>query len=411
MAIANAECTCETCGKKFEIRVRKSNSREAASFEKWAQENITECKECEKARLSAMHEEENAKAAEAAAEMGYPELIGTEKQVAWANTIREKAISELRDTFMDPECPEKYQYRRLNYTGISYLLLKMRQAAWWIDHQSELGNVRSMGALSTRIDKPFAEAIGAIQRAVRDGEKTMAQAEEEVNAMINAPGKETAPAQPERKPAERPAPERPEAVPEKKRHDGAADVKILDGGVTALYGKDDAFMELVKGMGFSWGSGWTLKAGEKTGTAENIAVELGSRLLNAGFAVRFDSREIMDKAVRGDYEPMCRRWIQSHSTGFYLSWGREDDHYSAAKAIPGAKYDRPGIIVPERSWDALEDFAARYGYRFTAMAREKMDRLSGRAQVVSPEKAKAPEYDEKDVLQSSREVLEDLKDD
>ena len=411
MAIANAECACATCGKKFEIRVRKSNSREAASFEKWAKENITECKECEKARLQAKYDEGNANAAEAAAEMGYPELIGTEKQVAWANTIREKALAELRDTFMDPECPEKHLYRRLAFTGISHLILRMRQAAWWIDHQNELGNVRSMSMLATQIDRPFAEAIGAIQRAVRDGEKTMAQAEAEVNALINAPAKEASPIKPAQKPAEQHTPERPEAVPEKKRHDGAADVKILDGSVTALYGKDDDFMEIVKRLGFSWGSGWTLKAGEKTGTAENIAAELGSRLLNAGFAVRFDSQEILDKAVRGDYEPMCRRWIQSHSTGFYLSWGREDDHYSAAKAIPGAKYDRPGIIVPERSWDALEDFAARYGYRFTAMAREKMDRLSGRAQVVSPEKAKAPEYDEKDVLQSSREVLEDLKDD
>ena len=36
MAIAKAECTCAACGKKFEVRVSRSNSREAASFEEWA---------------------------------------------------------------------------------------------------------------------------------------------------------------------------------------------------------------------------------------------------------------------------------------------------------------------------------------------------------------------------------------
>ena len=411
MAIAKAECTCAACGKKFEVRVSRSNSREAASFEAWAVENITECKDCEKARLNARHEAENAAAMEAAREMGYPELIGTEKQIAWASSIREKALSELRDTFMDPECPEKYQYRRLSYTGISHLLLKMRQAAWWIDHQGELGDVRSMAIIATKIDKPFAEAIGALQRGVKAGEKTMAQAEAEADALIHGAAQEAKPAQQEQKPAEQSASQRPEAVPETRRHEGSADIRINDGAVCALYGKNDQFMEIVKALGFSWGSGWTLNAGEKTGTAENIAAELGSRLLNAGFAVRFDSQTLLDKAVRGDYTPMCRRWIQSHSKGFYISWPREDDHYRAAKSIPGAVYDRPGVAVPERSWAAVAGFAARYGYRLTAKAQEKLDALSGAAQTVAPEKTKEPQYRETDVLKSSRDVLDDLKDD
>ena len=74
-------------------------------------------------------------------------------------------------------------------------------------------------------------------------------------------------------------------------------------------------------------------------------------------------------------------------------------------------YDRPGVAVPERSWAAVADFAARYGYRFTAKAQEKLDALSGAAQTVAPEKTKEPQYQETDVLKSSRDVLDDLKDD
>ena len=412
MAIAKANCTCSACGKTFEVRVSRSNSREARSFEKWAEENITECDDCKAARIRAAHEAENRKAAEAALEMGYAELIGTEKQIAWANTIRQKAMNELRETFLDPECPEKYLYRRLSFAGISHVLLRQRQAAWWIEKQNELLNVRAMAGLATRLDKAFCEAVGALQRAMRDGKKTLAQAEAEMAALMDAPAEKT-----EEQPAEQSAaqaeekPQRPEAVPENKRFPGAVDIRIDGETVLALYGKNDAFMGIVKEMGFSWGSGWTIRAGECTGAANDIAAELGSRLLNAGFSVRFDSQALLDAAVRGEYAPMCHRWIRHRSGGFYISRGRGDDHYQAAKSLPGAKYDRPGVLVPDRSWDALEDFARRYGYRFTAKAQETLEALSGAAQTVQAAGVLEPQYQETDVLTSSREVLDDLRDD
>ena len=52
-----------------------------------------------------------------------------------------------------------------------------------------------------------------------------------------------------------------------------------------------------------------------------------------------------------------------------------------------------------------------FGYSFTAKAQEKLDRLSGAAQAVEPAPVKKPDYQEQDVLKSSREVLPDLRDD
>ena len=410
MAIAKANCTCATCGQAFEVRVSRRNSSEARRFEAWAVENITECDECKDKRIQAAHDEENAKAAEAAQEMGYPGLLGTERQIAWANTIREKAMAALRDQFMDPEMPEKHQYIRLCYKPMCHLLLTKRQAGWWIDHSSAAEDPRALGRLVLEIDKPLCEAVGAIQKAVKAGEKTMAQAEAEIDALIGAPQEAKTEAQPLHQAAAE-ATVRPEAIPETRKHDGSADIRVDGTTVLALYAKDEAFMRVVKALGFSWKSGWTLQCGERTGDPANVTAELGSRLLNEGFAVRFDSQELMDRAVSGDYTPMCRRWVQSHCKGFYITWDRKDDLYREAKSIPGAQYDSPGVVVPERSWDAVTDFAARYGYRFTAKAQAKLDALSGAAQAVSPQPVKKPAYQENNVLNSSREVLEDLRDD
>ena len=412
MAIARANCTCATCGKAFEVRVHRSTSREARSFEEWAAEHITECDDCKAARIQAAHDAENAEAAKAAQEMGYPELKGTEKQAAWANTIREKALALLQEKCLAPDVPEKYMYIRLAYEPSKALLLGMRQAAWWIEHRNIGEDMLALTRALAEINKPLCETVSVIQKAVKAGEKTMAQAEAEIDAMISAPPEAKAEAKPEApNPQAQPAPERPEAQPKNRKHEGAADVKVSGAMVTALYSKDESFRDLVKGMGFAWKDGrWQIESTERNGAAADICAELGSRLLNAGFAVRFDSRELMDKAVTGDYTPMCRRWIMSNSRGFYITWGREDDHYRAAKSLPGASYDSPGVIVPERSWDALTDFATKYGYRFTAKAQEKLDHLSGMAQAVAPAPVKKPEYLETDVLKSSREVLDDLKD-
>lgn len=53
------------------------------------------CDECYKAEQAAKRAEANAKNAEKNAEAGLPALTGTEKQVAWAETIRASQAEEL----------------------------------------------------------------------------------------------------------------------------------------------------------------------------------------------------------------------------------------------------------------------------------------------------------------------------
>ena len=78
--------------------------------------------------------------------------------------------------------------------------------------------------------------------------------------------------------------------------------------------------------------------------------------------------------------------------------------------MPGAKYSPPGIIVPENSWQALQDFAEKYDFRFTIAAKEKIKKLEDKIIHVKPASKKIKNYKEKNILKSTCDIIEDLKD-
>ena len=88
MARATATCTCSVCGRTFEVSTVRRNGREADSWAEWAERAYTTCPECEQ-------KEREAKAAELAKQAqadGLPELVGSPKQITWAEQIRARYI-------------------------------------------------------------------------------------------------------------------------------------------------------------------------------------------------------------------------------------------------------------------------------------------------------------------------------
>lgn len=71
---------------------------------------------------------------------GLPELNGTEKQIAWANTIRQKAIEA-----MDDELKQVTKNRDLGNEFKKWIIEAHTQAGWWIDNriffEPKYGNV------------------------------------------------------------------------------------------------------------------------------------------------------------------------------------------------------------------------------------------------------------------------------
>ena len=99
------------------------------------------------------------------------------------------------------------------------------------------------------------------------------------------------------------------------------------------------------------------------------------------------------RVERGEYEPRQERWItrlgsgSEHAGWLYVSWGKKDDLYGAAKDIHGARYLRPFVAVPPESYDEVLDFAEQYGYSISEAASkviEEARRKAGEVVVVKP---------------------------
>lgn len=370
MAMAKAICKCATCGEEFEYRAFKTNSRDARDFEKWAAEHLDECPECRQKRIEREREEAALEAAEAAKANGWPELTGSEKQVSWANRIRDERINELIKK--NAEVKGKKHDR---ISAAIQILLNNTRASWWIDNRDEHG---IMSALTSVYE--------SVEVSVSSVEAPDVHSDEAVIAK-----------------------------PQNQDHEGVVDIAVSQKRVSAEYRKDDDFRKVVKSLGYRWEDGaWRLKIDFSTGSAAERAAELGSKLLNSGFSIRIQDPETLKNAVEGRYEPMCRRWIYRTKSGnFGILWAREDDFYGKARSLPGSKYVSPDVHVPSKEWESVLDFAQTYGFRLSSGAHELVSKMQAASRVVVPAASKSPEYDEhslSDVLGTSRDILDDLKD-
>ena len=203
------------------------------------------------------------------------------------------------------------------------------------------------------------------------------------------------------------------------------EIKILEGEETkviAIYEKNEKFREIVKNLGYKWNGIWEKEINQTTGTAVDRAAELGNKLLNAGFPVTIANKEAREKAVAGTYEHECKRWIFCRTKGNYKGWlavnweGYDDNLYKAARSLPGSRWDSPSVVVNPQHFEEIEEFARLYGFRFTEKAAEAIEKAKEafkNSQIVNPAKVVETETNEdglKKILESSDEIIEDLKD-
>lgn len=135
MAKAVATCMCETCGKPFTVSTIKRNATEAADWEKWAAKYYNECVDCRRKRIAKENDAENAEVQQLSKQRGYPELKGTEKQIAWANTLRLHYLDRLRDQVKGSTLKDKEWGIRQYEEICSFILRTYRQASFWIDNR------------------------------------------------------------------------------------------------------------------------------------------------------------------------------------------------------------------------------------------------------------------------------------
>ena len=360
---------CEKCGQKYSRPTYTATSPKQTK-EFWCEKCDTEfgtCSECYK-------KEQEEKREKHIAEAGLPQLTGSEKQIAWAEKIRIVKYELAQD-----------HVKNFTSKGIETYdkLFSVAEAKFWIDNR----------------DKGYKELMTLVA--------SMAPAE--VEAEIKAEEAKESKAKTQVLQPTAPVDETP------------VEIKVTEAAIAVNSKKDDKIIEACKDAGYRWLDGaWRKQISFRTGSPIDRAADIGNKLLSLGYPVAIDNAEAAQKAVSADFEPECTRWV-SVSAGaadgkLLISWkGKDNKLYETARSLPKSSYSSPDVVVPVKYFHEVEDFAGLYGFRFSPGAQKAITEYKNSLEVkqVIPEKAPKAEKSDglKKILESSSDVIEDLKDD
>ena len=339
------------------------------------------CPECFEKKRAEEREKARIEALEKAKKMELPELEGSEKQIAWAVTLRQEMIDKIDR--LESEVLFRIGSNKKEKQDILDYVMSQKKASWFIDN-------RSYGILFW-----LEEKLKEIRMWKKDQE--IAPILEDIKKdstvfRVNCGYKEP------------------------------AEIKVSDTKITVTFSKNENFRKIVKSLGYTWGDGyWYREINKFNGPAEDRAAELGNKLLNAGFPIMITDNSILQNAISGNYNPEQKRWIKActkeeHKEKLAISWeGYNDDLYKVAKKLPSAKWHDGSMVVKVNYWQEVEDFANLYGFAFSDSAKELIEQYKASLQdvtVVTPasKKEKKPVDGLKKILESSEEILDDLKD-
>lgn len=202
-----------------------------------------------------------------------------------------------------------------------------------------------------------------------------------------------------------------------------AEISILDGYVEVKSPKNKIIITTVKNAGYRWNNEkfrWRLKLTATRGRGDDRVAEIGNNLLNAGVPICIFDESVRNNAISGTFEPQKYQWVlksDDNENEFEIFWrSREHSLYDEAKKLPHARYHEGTIRVPSRYFAEIREFVELYGLGISEEAEEllkKEEALYKDRIVISPEKVvhstrKGEKL--KEILESSRDVLEDLMD-
>ena len=384
MAKAEAYCTCTKCGAKF-IRIGYQTSVKAANeWKEWAEGYFDTCNDCYQAEKE---EKENKKHQEMVDEYSLPDLSGTEKQIAWANKIRDEKIEGCVQFLsrLDTEAKTKENYVEVEQYTQRFESLKDQNttARFWIDN-------RDIGAVHL-LEK---------QVVVSPEEVACKKEEEEIRKSFVCL-----------------------VEPEKVELPVIVSIRI-DEEKNAVYlknEKNDWLREFYHGRQYEWDGDkgmYVHKTEAFRGTAADHAAEMGSLLLKKGARVEFPNEEIKNKALSGDYTPENFRYICFLGTDgkVGIRWGNKYTYYGTmrdrAKRLPSAKDDKPYVVVSAKYYREIEDFAENYNFIISPGARRELDKVKSTVEIATPATGSHVEYNDRidKMRNSSDDILDKLRD-
>lgn len=306
---------------------------------------------------------------------GLPELEGSEKRVDWARALRRKFIDE---------CKQKNMPNELQYL-YEYILQNVVDSTVWINNRFNLLQL---------FPKYKEEAAAAATR----------EKDEQVKDVIDNIKEEAAVT----------------ITPEKAEHSGTVTVTATDKAIQVKYEYNPEFVEIMKKHHLKYENGkWSRQCNKFTGSPIDRAAEITNALLASGFAVKVNDGAIKEIAIAADFKPECRRWVSLLTSGNYagylaISFDRDDELYDKARGLPKSRWHNRQMVVPIDCYKEVLDFADMLGFQVSDGAATAIEQY--RASLLPPISVKTPKKPEETdklskILQSSADVLPDLKDD
>ncbi len=285
-----------------------------------------------------------------AEEMDLPALVGTEKQVAWAETLRVTILAKIEAEVaaIEAQTPADYTPTDADRAVLRAVaaISAETSAKQWIEWRYDAPSQIIRTVYRARMAQPTAAEVQAKQAAQRRAEAANALALAEATVRPATPITAT-----------------------------VAEIRVAGQTLSVIFPeKREDFRAVVKGLGYAWENGcWQRTIGRFAGTVTDRAAEVGHALLTAGFAVCILDDTIRAAAMAGTYASECTRWVTMQVAGEYagwftLTWGRDEDYYAAARRIPGTRYHAPAVVVPPAQFEQWLDFAARYDFALSDAA-------------------------------------------
>lgn len=385
----------------------------------WKKENAfsKRCPECYEKYKENERARQNEEALKKAKEMELPELKGTDKQIAWANTIRQQVVNRLEkeleffkqvevleetknnvvtsftkgvemhffydvqefynkihENYRDTFKLEKFKEVAKDYIKtLDYIVCNEESAKFYID------NARRFEYLVIKMKDVYLNKMTSFDEnadLIEDIEKEL-----DKDCTI---------------------------YPESFEGRPVVKVEIDFKTIKLIVEKNEEFRLLVKKNNYKWVDySWqrTLKSGDDN--VKDRVAEIVSILLNAKFPVRVEDNEIREKAVSGEFDKEITRWIELKGDKFLVVWDKKEDLYDVIKSLPSSKYEKPNITIEKERYQELEDFAQVYDFTFNIEAEVLLKKMKDLNRV------KVTEIEEKEVglesiLNSSEDILEHL---
>jgi len=341
MAKARIDCATPDCSHK--ITIYGGNRKDTDRKAEWAESEGFICEDCKENQ----RQEGNDKAAQANASAGLPELTGSEKQIAWAETIRAEKLSNIEkeaNKEFNPLEAEAYYGDDQSMTEAQQnhavrQIKRQTSASWWIDNRTT-----KAGHLLAQLFKQKPPIAKEEQAHIDE-----AQAEATV---------------------------RPEQV----ETETIAEITLQNGHVKVDFPqKIEALRLIMRKNHYTWtGSLWSRGINAMNGIEQDRLAEIGHILLGSGFIIRIYDPQSREKAIQGNYQEEQTRWIIAYSSSandssLGIRWGRDEDYYKQAKRLPTARYVRPGVSVSPEQFEEILDFAEINDFAISASAEQVID--------------------------------------